>query len=84
MKNIFVMVNWVINWKLLLTIHIYMYIYIYIIIHRQTISLYHKSSVWLDTQNTSSWDQNPPNFTQDMSSKHSAISEREKEREEAD
>ena len=27
---------------------IYIYIYIYIVIHRQTISLYHNSSVWLD------------------------------------
>ena len=27
----------------------YIYIYIYSVIHRQTISLYHNSSVWLDT-----------------------------------
>ena len=26
-----------------------MYIYIYIVIHKQNISLYHNSSVWLDT-----------------------------------
>ena len=29
-------------------IYIYIYIYIYIVIHRQTASLYHNSSVWLD------------------------------------
>ena len=34
----------------------------YIVINRQTVSLYHNSSVWLDTQDASSWDQNPPNF----------------------
>ena len=38
------------------------YIYIYIVIYRQTVSLYHNSSVWLDTQDTSSWEWNPPNF----------------------
>ena len=27
----------------------YIYIYMYIVIHRQTVSLYHNSSVWLDT-----------------------------------
>ena len=27
----------------------YIYIYIYIVIQRQTVSLYHNSSVWLDT-----------------------------------
>ena len=30
-------------------IYIYIYIYIYIDIHRQTVSLYHNSSAWLDT-----------------------------------
>ena len=35
---------------------------VYIVIHRQTVSLYHNSSVWLDTLDASSWDQNPPNF----------------------
>ena len=30
-------------------IYIYIYIYIYIVIHRQTVSLYHNSSGWLDT-----------------------------------
>ena len=37
--------------------YIYIYIYIYIVIHRQT--------VWLDIQDASSWDQNPPNFILD-------------------
>ena len=35
------------------------YIYIYIVIYRQTVSLYHNSSVWLDTRDASSWDRNP-------------------------
>ena len=34
-------------------------IYKYIYSHPQTISLYHNSSLWLDTRNGSSWDQNP-------------------------
>ena len=38
------------------------------------VSLYHNSSVWLDTQDTLSWDQNPPNFMLDMVSNCSAIS----------
>ena len=46
-------------------IYIYIHIYIYIVIHRQTVSLYHNSSVRLDTWDTSSWDQNPPDFTSD-------------------
>ena len=50
------------------------YAYIYVVIHRQTVSLYQNSSVWLDTQNASSWDQNPPNFTLDLVSYRSAIS----------
>ena len=29
--------------------YIYIYIYIYIVIHRQTVSFYQNSSVWLDT-----------------------------------
>ena len=36
---------------------------IYIVIHRQTVSLYHNSSVWLDTRDASSWDRNPADFT---------------------
>ena len=45
---------------------VYIYIYIYIIIHRQTVSLYYNSSVWLDTQDVWSWDWNLPNFTLDL------------------
>ena len=33
---------------------IYIYIYIYIVNHRQTVSFYQNSSVWLDTQDARS------------------------------
>ena len=45
-----------------LPFHIYIYIYIYIVIHRQTVSLYHNSSVMLDMWDTTSWDWNLPKF----------------------
>ena len=35
----------------------------YIVIVRQTVSLNHNSSVCLDMQDASSWDQNPADFT---------------------
>ena len=38
-------------------------IYIYIVIHRQTVSFYQNSSVWLDTQDAQSRDRNLSNFT---------------------
>ena len=46
------------SWKwrcsvLWIPIYIYIYIYIYIVIHRQTVSFYQNSSVWLDTQDAS-------------------------------
>ena len=41
------------------------YIYIYIVIHRQTVSFYQNSSVWLDSQDARSRDRNPSNFTID-------------------
>ena len=41
------------------------YIYIYIVIHRQTVSFYRNSSVWLDTQDAQSRDRDPSNFTLD-------------------
>ena len=47
-------------------INIYMYIYIYIVIHRQTVSLYHKHLVWLDTKDALNWDRKQPNFTLDL------------------
>ena len=46
-------------------IYIYIYIYIYIVIHRQTVSFYQNSSVWLDPQDARSRDRNPSNFTID-------------------
>ena len=36
--------------------HTHIYIYIYIVIHRQIVSLYHNSSVWLDMLDSQSWD----------------------------
>ena len=42
------------------------YIYIYIVIHRQTVSFYQNSSVWLDPQDARSRDRNPSNFTIDV------------------
>ena len=38
---------------------------IYIVIHRQTVSFYQNSSVWLDPQDARSRDRNPSNFTID-------------------
>ena len=38
------------------------YIYIYIVIHRQTVSFYQNSSVWLDTQDARSRDRNPSKY----------------------
>ena len=42
--------------------------------HLLTVSLYHNSLVWLDTQDASSWGQNPPNFTLELVSNLTAIS----------
>ena len=44
----------------------------HIVIHRQTVSFYQNSSVWLDTQDARSRDWNPSNFTWDCVSHHSA------------
>ena len=46
-------------------------IYIYRVIHRQTVSFYQNSSLWLDTQDARSRDRNPSNFTLDCVSDHS-------------
>ena len=40
--------------------YIYIYIYIYIVIHRQTVSFYQNSSVWLDTQDAKFQTFRPP------------------------
>ena len=46
-------------------IYLLIYIYIYIVIHRQTVSFYQNSSVWLDRQDARCRDRNPSNFTLD-------------------
>ena len=53
-----------------------LYIYIYIYILSSTDRLFHciHNSMWLDTQDGSSWDWNPPNYTLDFVSYHSTIS----------
>ena len=43
---------------LMIYIYIYIYIYICIVIHRQTVSFYQNSSVWLDRLDSRSWDRN--------------------------
>ena len=43
------------------------------VIYRQTVSLCHNSSAWIDTQDTSSWDRNPLNFTLDLITYRSPI-----------
>ena len=53
-------------------IYVYVYIYVYIVIHRQTVSFYQNSSVWLDTQDARGWDWNLSNFTLDCASDHSS------------
>ena len=56
-----------------LKLQLFLYIYIYNI-DRQTVSLYHNSSVGLDTPDASSWNWNLLNFTLDLVSYRSAIS----------
>ena len=51
---------------------LHIYIYIFSVIHRQTVSFYQNSSVWLDTQDARCRDQNPSNFTLDCDSDHSS------------
>ena len=48
------------------------FLHTYILSSRQTVSLYHNSSVWLDTWDAWSWHWNPPNFTLDLVSHRSA------------
>ena len=54
-------------------IALYIYIYIYIVIYGQTVSLYHNSSVCLDTRDASSWVPNPPDFNVSQTSYSKAI-----------
>ena len=42
------------------------------VIHRQTVSFYQNSSVWLDKQDARSRDRNPSNFALDYVSDHSS------------
>ena len=53
-------------------IYTYICVCIYIVIHRQTVSFYQNSSVWLDTQDARSRDRNTSNFTLDLVSDLSA------------
>ena len=48
------------------------HIYIYIVIHRQTVSLNHNSSVWLDSLDSRSWDRNPADSNANPRFYHSA------------
>ena len=75
-KNQHLILTWKIYFLLYIYIYIYiyMYIYIYIVIHRQTVSVFHNSSVWLDTLDASNKDLNLPNFKLDLVSNPSAIS----------
>ena len=44
---------------------------LYIVIHRKTFSLYHNTSVYLDTQDSSSWDRNLADYSQSGILRHS-------------
>ena len=39
---------------------------IYIVIHKEIVSLYHNSTVWLDILDARSWNRNPPYFMLDL------------------
>ena len=56
----------------IISAHPGIYIYIYIVIHRQTVSFYQNSSVWLETLDARSRDRNPSNFTLDCVSDNSS------------
>ena len=57
--------TWIIHTHCLRTLTgYYWYIYIYIYIsHRQTVSLHHNSSVWVDMREAPGWNRNPSDFT---------------------
>ena len=42
---------------------LFLSLYILIVIHRQTVSLYHDSSIGLETSDASSWNRNPADLT---------------------
>ena len=46
---------------------------IYIVIHRQTVLLYHNTSVWLDRLDSWSWDQNTADSNANLRFYHSAM-----------
>ena len=50
---------------------LYLLLYIFVI-HRQTVLLYQNSSVWLDTLDSQSWDQNPADSNANPRFYHSA------------
>ena len=52
---------------------VYIYVYIYVCMY-VCVNVNHNSSVWLDTEDVSSWDRKPTNFTLDMVPNRSAIS----------
>ena len=58
--KLFFFFDWIL-WKKQRYAHTHTYIHTHIctVIHRQTVSLYHNSSVWLDTQDASIWNRNP-------------------------
>ena len=72
MFNVFMLTNFLVIPQLNMYIYIYIYIYIYSVIHKQTVLLYHNTSVWLDCEDAWSWDRNPHNFTLDLVSDCSA------------
>ena len=63
--------------KMLLSLCCSANICIYTVFHRQTVSLYHNSSVWIDTKGAWSWDRNSPNFVSYRSANKRTSSARE-------
>ena len=66
-NTLFIVVTWI---SCILRHHIY--IYIYIVIHRQTVSFYQNSSVWLDRQDSRNWDRNLAEWNSNSRFYHSA------------
>ena len=59
--------------NLSLSLYIYIYMYIYIVIHRQTVSFYQNSSVWLDRLDSLGWDRNLADWNANPRFYHSAM-----------